>query len=199
MLTIRSSIALIGSIGSIGAALAHNCAAVIPTELGAAAPAATGSASTQRAASVAATRSVTVAGAGTDGLTSAVVHSTKPTPTGTVRTSTEIIELSGDLKGRVLYHVTTVVDTVQGTLVNTGDQVFSGTVAGSAPVMIHDDRFRFEVDLKTGRERGRVYLLDHIAGPHVRCTLDVVGTGLNAQGNPTFTYRGECTLADGRP
>ena len=94
----------------------------------------------------------------------------------------------------MLYHVTTVIDTVHGTLVNTGDEVFSGTVAGSAPVMIHDDQFRFEVNLVTGEERGRVLLTDRIVGPKVRCRLDVVGTGLNADGNPTSTYSGECTF-----
>ena len=51
-----------------------------------------------------------------------------------------------------------------GTLVNTGDQVYSGTIAGSAPVMIHDDQFRFEVNLATGEESGRVYLLDGMRG-----------------------------------
>jgi hypothetical protein len=39
-----------------------------------------------------------------------------------------------------------------------------------------------------------VYLLDRIAGPKVRCTLDVVGTGMNPEGNPTFTYKGQCTF-----
>jgi hypothetical protein len=190
MLPIRSSLA---AIGTIGAAVMHDCAATVPT-----APGAPASVAAERVADGAAARSVTVTGGGVDGLTSAVVHSTTPTPTGMVRTSTEIIELTGDLTGRVLYHVTTVVDTVRGTLVNTGDQVYSGTVAGSAPVMLHDDRFRFDVDLKTGRESGRVYLLDHIAGPRVRCTLDVVGTGLNAQGNPTFTYQGECRFLGAR-
>ncbi|MEO6527921.1 MAG: hypothetical protein ABIP93_14980 [Gemmatimonadaceae bacterium] len=140
---------------------------------------------------------IAVAGSGVDQLTTAIVHSKLPTLTGTIQQSTEIVELTGDLKGRVLYHVTTVIDTVRGTLVNTGDQVFSGTVAGSAPVMVHDDRFRFEVNLATGTEVGRVYLLDRIAGPTVRCTLDVVGTGRNAQGNPTFTYGGECVFAGG--
>ena len=53
-------------------------------------------------------------------------------------------------------------------------------------------------DLKTGRETGRVYLSDHIAGPRVQCTLDVVGTGLNPDGNPTFTYTGRCTFLDSR-
>jgi hypothetical protein len=65
-------------------------------------------------------------------------------------------------------------------------------------VLIHDNRFRFDVNLKTGRETGRVYLLDHIAGPRVQCTLDVVGTGLNPEGNPTFTYTGRCIFLDSR-
>lgn len=138
-----------------------------------------------------------VSGSGIDYLTTAIVHSRKPTATGTIQSSTEIVELTGDLKGRVLYHVTTVTDTVRRTLVNTGHQVFSGTIAGSAPVMLHDDRFRFEVDLATGRETGKVYLVDHVTGPRVRCTLDVVGTGMNAEKNPTFTYTGQCVFAGG--
>ena len=135
-----------------------------------------------------------VAGSGLDYLATAVVHSQENTATGMIQKSTEIVELNGDLKGRVLYHVTSVFDFVHGTLVNTGDQVYSGTIKGSAPVMIHDDQFRFDVNLVTGAESGRVYLFDHIAGPKVRCTLDVVGTGLNADGNPTFDYHGECTF-----
>jgi hypothetical protein len=72
--------------------------------------------------------------------------------------------------------------------------VFSGTIAGSAPVMIHDDQFRFHVNLLTGEESGQVYLLNHIAGPKARCQLEVVGTGLTPEGNPTFDYRGTCTF-----
>ena len=174
----------IRSIAAIGAAVVQDCSSISPTDVPR-----TNMRATESRASV-----VAVAGTGIDHLTSAVVHSTKPTPTGIVRLSTEIVELSGDLNGRVLYHVTTVVDTVHGTLVNTGDQVYSGTVAGSAPVMIHDDRFRFEVDLKTGREEGRVYLFNRIAGPKVSCELHVVGTGMNAQKNPTFTYKGQCSF-----
>jgi hypothetical protein len=144
-------------------------------------------------------RTVSVSGSGVDQLTTAIVHSRKPTATGSVQSSTEIVELTGDLRGRVLYHVTTVTDTVRRTLVNTGHQVFSGTIGGSLPVMIHDDRFRFDVELATGRETGKVFLLDHVAGPRVRCTLDVAGTGMNAERNPTFTYTGECVFAgDGR-
>jgi hypothetical protein len=60
--------------------------------------------------------------------------------------------------------------------------------------MIHDDQFRFQANLVTGEETGQVYLLDHIAGPKVRCELDVVGTGLTGDGNPTFDYRGTCTF-----
>ena len=137
---------------------------------------------------------IPVAGTGVDFLTTALVHSKEETAGGMVQKSTEIVELTGDLKGRVLYHVTSVFDFVRQTLVNTGDQVYSGTIAGSAPVMIHDDQFRFDVNLATGSESGRVYLFDHIAGPKVRCTLDVVGTGLNADKNPTFAYKGQCTF-----
>jgi len=141
---------------------------------------------------------IAVSGSGVDHLTSALVHSKRATATGTMQQSTEIVDLTGDLVGRVLYHVTTVLDSVHGTLVNTGDQVYSGTIAGSAPVMIHDNKFRFDVDLATGRERGRVYLLNHIAGPEVGCTLDVVGTGMSPEGNPTFTYTGRCTFGAAR-
>lgn len=87
-----------------------------------------------------------------------------------------------------------MVDLANGTLVNIGNQVFSGTIANSQPVMIHDDQFRFEVNLVIGSESGRVMLIDHIAGPKVRCGLNVVGTGQNADGNPTIAYSGECTF-----
>jgi len=140
------------------------------------------------------TSTVQVAGGGIDFLTTAIVHSKEPTKNGMIQTSTEIVELNGDLRGRVLYHVTSVFDFVHGTLVNTGDQVFSGTIAGSAPALIHDDQFRFDVNLVTGEESGQVYLFNHIAGPNVRCMLNVVGTGLNTDGNPTFDYTGQCTF-----
>src|SRR5579871_2197906 len=139
-----------------------------------------------------ATRTVRVAGSGTDELSGAIVHSKQSTPTGVIQRSTETVELTGDLRGRVLYHVTSVFDFKAGTLVNTGDQVFSGTVAGSEPVLLHDSRFRFDVDLNSGEDTGSVYLLDHIAGPRVQCILKVIGTGKNQDGNPTFTYSGEC-------
>jgi len=142
----------------------------------------------------AALSTVHVSGSGIDHLDTAIVLSKEATPTGLIQHSTQTVDLTGDLVGRVLYHVTSVFDFVHGTLVNTGDQVYSGTIRGSAPVLIHDDQFRFDENLITGEGRGKVYLFDHIAGPKVRCTLDVVDTGLNAQGNPTFTYTGECTF-----
>jgi hypothetical protein len=144
------------------------------------------------------TRTVPVAGSGIDHLDTAIVHSEEPTATGMIQRSTQTVELTGDLVGRVLYHVTSVFDFAAGTLVNTGEQVYSGTVAGSAPVLLHDDEFRFEVNLVTGEESGQVYLLDSLAGPKVGCTLDVVGTGLDAAGNPTFAYTGECVFRGGR-
>ncbi|MBS0578051.1 MAG: hypothetical protein JSR36_02180 [Proteobacteria bacterium] len=142
-----------------------------------------------------AARTVRVTGAGFDDLRGAIVHSKRPTATGLIQVSTATVELSGDLHGRVLYQVTTVIDQQAGTLANTGDQVFSGTVAGSDPVMLHDARFRFDENLKSGTDRGSVYLVDHIAGPQVRCTLQVTGTGKDGDGNPTFTYSGECEFA----
>ena len=139
-------------------------------------------------------RTIQVKGTGTDLLNGAVIHSKTKTATGLTQRSTEIVVLDGDLNGRVLYDVTTVIDDKAGTLVNTGNQVFSGTIAGSEPVMIHDSRFRFEVNLKTGSERGSVYFTDPIAGPPVRCELQVVGTGKSASGNPNFKYTGTCTF-----
>jgi hypothetical protein len=141
-------------------------------------------------------RSVQVAGSGTDLLNGAIIHSKKDTPTGMIQKSTETVELKGDLIGRVLYHVTSRFDIANNTLVNTGDQVFSGTIAGSEPVMIHDGRFTFHANLKTGAENGSVYLFDHIAGPRVQCTLHVVGTGNDAEANPTFNYTGQCDFRD---
>lgn len=144
-------------------------------------------------------RTLKVSGTGTDLLNGALIHSKKPTATGMIQRGTEIVELSGDLSGKILYYVTTVIDNQKGTLVNTGDQVFSGTIAGSEPVMIHDSRFRFQVNLATGAESGSVYLFDHIAGPRVRCELKVTGTGKTADGNPTFSYTGTCKFGSGRP
>jgi hypothetical protein len=138
-------------------------------------------------------RTHSVTGTGIHLFTSALVHSKEPTPTGMIQRSTDIVELSGDLDGRVLYHPMSVFNSVNGTLVNTGHQVFSGTILGSAPVMIHDDRFRFEVNLNTGTESGEVHLSHHIAGPKVRCDLLIHGTGTKtSDGNPIVAYNGRC-------
>ncbi len=146
------------------------------------------------AQALAASRTVRVSGTGVDMASGVIVHSKTPTASGSVEQSTETVELSGDLRGRVLCQVTSVVDAAHGTLVNTGQQVFSGTVAGSQPVMLHDAKFHFELNLASGAARGSVYLVDHIAGPKVRCTLQVVDTGKTPEGNPTFDYSGECVF-----
>jgi hypothetical protein len=137
-----------------------------------------------------------VSGSAVHFFTTAIIHSQTPTATGMVQRSTDIIELSGDLKGRVLYHPTSVFDFAKGTLVNTGNQVFSGTVLGSAPVLLHDDEFRFEVDLNTGgMESGEVHLSDRIAGPKIRCDLVAVGAGAKTpEGNSIVDYSGTCTF-----
>lgn len=133
-----------------------------------------------------------VAGSGVHYLTTAIVHSRQPTETGMIQTTTETIDLTGDLTGRILYQPTSVFDFGTGTLVNTGHQVFSGTVLGSALVVLHDDEFRFDVDLATGAATGKVYLTDNIAGPKIQCELDVISTGMTAEGNVTASYTGFC-------
>jgi hypothetical protein len=141
---------------------------------------------------------VQVRGTGTDFLNGELVHLKSATPTGELRKSTGIAELRGDLIGRILYHLTAELDYTKGTLVKTGDQVFSGTIAGSEPVLIHDSKFRTEINLTTGAESGSVYLFDHITGPSVQCELRITGTGVNADGNRTFSYEGTCTFAGTR-
>ena len=140
-------------------------------------------------------RSLHVAGHGVDRADGALVHSEQKTSNGLIRSSTEIVELEGDLHGRVLYQVTTRIDSASGTLRSTGRQVYSGTVAGSEPVMLYDDRFVFEANLATGADHGQVYLVRHLAGPAVRCVLEVTGTGKDGRDNPLFTYSGDCVFA----
>jgi hypothetical protein len=135
---------------------------------------------------------VRVAGHGVDWESTAVVHSEKPTAAGVIRISTAMVQLEGDLHGWVIYQVTTRTESAKGTLVNTGQQVYSGTILGSDPVLLRDDRFRFDVDTASGTEHGTVYLVHRLAGPPVQCVLKVIGTGKQPDGNPTFSYTGEC-------
>ncbi len=139
-------------------------------------------------------RWVPVSGVGVHYFTTAMIHSQQPTASGMVQRSTDIVELDGDLKGRLLYHPVSVFDFAAGTLVNTGHQVFSGTVLGSDPVLIYDDEFRFDVNLASGETTGKVYLLDPITGPKTQCELDVVGTGATPAGDATVAYTGRCKV-----
>lgn len=121
-----------------------------------------------------------------------VTHEAIPTETGVKLRTTDTIDLFGDLEGRVLYQPQTVVDHVEGTLVNTGNQVFSGTVLGEGPVLLHDNLFRFDVNLATGETIGKVFLIDHIDGPVADCVLEIVGTGFSDEGNGLADYSGRC-------
>jgi hypothetical protein len=138
-----------------------------------------------------------VSGTAVHFLSTAVIHSEQATESGKVQRSTEIIRLDGDLRGYILYHPTSTFDFAAGTLVNVGTQVFSGTVAGSEPVVLHDDRFRFEVDLATGATRGEVYLGRSGDAPDrdgwFDCQLEVVGTGMTPAGDALAEYHGRCT------
>ncbi|TVP54018.1 MAG: hypothetical protein EA351_14145 [Gemmatimonadales bacterium] len=133
-------------------------------------------------------------------LSTAVVHSEEPTENGLIQRSTEIVELSGDLEGYLLYHPTTTFDFANQTMVNTGTQVFSGTVGGSDPVILHDDRFRFDVDLETGETIGTVHLSRSHDAPQdgwYECDLEVVGTGMTPEGDALADYSGECRSRGG--
>ena len=164
---------------------------ILAGELHAELPAGASGASELRAAY----RWMPVSGVGTHYFTTAIVHSVEPTPTGFIQRSTETVELEGDLVGRVLYHPVSVFDFQQGTLVNTGNQVFSGTVLGSAPVLLHDDEFRVEVDLNQGTTYGQMYMIDHLEGPKVRCLLEIHGTGEQTpEGDAVVDYSGECRV-----
>lgn len=123
-----------------------------------------------------------------------ITHSVTPRAGVLTIRSTETIDIFGDLNGRVLYHPVTQIDQQAGTLVNSGSQVFSGTVLGGAPVLLHDDEFRFDVNLRTGETIGRVLLVNRIAGPIVRCELEIVGTGFSEEGNGLADYTGRCRI-----
>jgi hypothetical protein len=146
----------------------------------------------------AASHAVPVSGSAVHFFTTAIIHSQEPTQTGMIQQSTDIVQLTGDLNGYLVYHVTSTFDFGAGSLVNTGTQFFSGTIAGSDPVVLHDDSFRFEVDLSTGETRGEIHLGRSNDAPHkgswYECDLVVVGTGmLTPEGDGMVDYSGECT------
>lgn len=127
-----------------------------------------------------------------------IVHSETATGTGARLRSTETIDLSGDLEGRVLYQPQTVIEFAECSLVNTGNQVFSGMIEGIGPVLLHDDLFRFEVNTCTGETVGKVYLINSIDGPRVDCLIDIIGTGMSEEGNGLAEYTGQCRLRAAR-
>lgn len=146
-------------------------------------------------------QSIPVSGSGVDLASDAIVHSEETTPTGVVKRLTEIVRLTGDISGYVLYQPTQEFDFVNNTLLVTGTNFFSGTIAGSDPVILRSDESRFEVDLATGAEVGNVHLTRSNDAPDkgswYECDLAVVGTGLTPEGNPTFDYSGVCTRRGG--
>lgn len=150
-------------------------------------------------------RSIPVSGSGVDLTSGAILHSEQSTPTGTVKRVTEMVRLEGDLHGYVLYQAIQAFDFVANRLVVSGENVFSGTIGGAGPVILRSDESRFEVDLATGEEVGKVRLSRSKDSPDegswYECELTVVGTGKTPEGDPTFAYSGVCTRrgAEERP
>jgi hypothetical protein len=148
-------------------------------------------------AALAGPATVAVSGSAVHFFSTAVVHSQEPTEAGMIQRSTDIVRLTGDLDGYLVFHATSRFDFASGALVNTGTQLFSGTIAGSDPVLLHDDRFRFDVDLATGETLGSVHLGRSNDSPHkgawYECDLTVVGTGVTTpEGDGVVEYSGEC-------
>jgi hypothetical protein len=123
-----------------------------------------------------------------------ITHAVTPTESGLKQRTTDTIDLFGDLEGRVLYQPRTVIDFSECSLVNTGNQVFSGTVLGEGPVLVHDDLFRFDVNICTGETVGKAFLINRIDGPKVDCVIDIVGTGFSEEGNGLAEYTGRCRI-----
>lgn len=141
---------------------------------------------------------VPVSGSAIHFFTTSIVHSQEPTEGGMIERRTDIVRLSGDLDGYLVFHATSTFDFAAGTLVNTGTQLFSGTVLGSGPVLLHDDTFRFDVNLATGAVLGAVHLGRSNDAPHpggwFECELEVVGTGeMTPEGDGMVDYSGHCT------
>lgn len=138
-----------------------------------------------------------VSGSALHYLSTSVVHSQQPTANGMIQLSSEMIRLTGDVNGYVLYHPTGTFDFANQTLVNSGTQIFSGTVAGSGPVILHDDQFRFDINLANGATTGSVHLGRSKDAPDkggwFECNLSVVVTGWTPEGDNLSDYTGECT------
>ncbi len=138
---------------------------------------------------------VEVSGTGIHDFNTVIVHRDRKKPNWQKTITTETIDLSGDLEGRVLYQPVGVYDFVEGTLVNTGRQVFSGTILGSRPVMLFDDEYRFDVNLHTGEVLGRAYLTERLSGPRIRCEIEIRGGDTPSVDNRTSsTYKGVCWI-----
>ena len=123
-----------------------------------------------------------------------ITHKVTPTETGVILRNTESVDIFGDLHGRALYHPETVIDEAAGTLVNTGKQVFSGTVLGEGPVLLLDEFFRVEVNLVTGETSGMMLLIDPLDASRVQCVIRIFGTGMTPEGNGMADYSGRCRL-----
>ena len=121
-----------------------------------------------------------------------ISHSEKMIEGGKIAYTTDTIDIKGDLNGRVVYHIKSVFDFQKQTLVNTGHQVFSGTIKGSMPVLILDDQFEFNVKLDTGAVLGKVYLNQTLAGESIECNLTITGTGYAENGDGLADYTGKC-------
>lgn len=149
------------------------------------------------ASPAASSRTFSVSATAVHYFSTAIVHSEEPTPNGRIQRSTDIIKLSGDIEGYILYHPTSKFDFANNTLVNTGTQIFSGTILASEPILLHDDRFRFEVDLATGTTTGEVFLGRSNDAPDkggwYECNLTVVGTGVTPEGDNLAEAAGRCT------
>ena len=121
-----------------------------------------------------------------------ISHSEETVDGGKLAYTTDTIDIKGDLNGRVVYHIKSVFDFQKQTLVNTGHQVFSGTIKGSMPVLILDDQFEFNVKLDTGAVLGKVYLNQTLAGESIECNLTITGTGYAENGDGLADYNGKC-------
>lgn len=152
------------------------------------------------AANKGAPQPISVSGSAIHYVSEAIIHSEDPIDSGMIQRSTDTVELTGDLSGYILYHPTSVFDYTAGTLTVTGTQIFSGTIAGSPPLILHDDAFRFEVDLNSGATIGEAHLERSKDAPHqgswYECDLNIVGTGVSPEGDYLADYSGECMPRD---